>query len=498
MMSSITFTARKIEDVASTSTHCTVLPVFKGVKLSPTARQLDRAAGGAISSALKLGDFTGKAGEALMLPGAGKARRVLLIGCGAAKTFDRDAARKFCDQIAASLTGCSATDALIDISGLKPRDGDTAWLLEHLSRHLVSSAYRYTRTVSNPKPQLKLRKVTVNLDGRMAVAGARKALKHGRCTGIGINQARELANLPGNICTPAYLAQQARKLGRDKAKLSVSVLEEKKMRELGMGSLLSVSAGSEQPAKLILMQYKGGKSGDKPYVLVGKGITFDSGGISLKPGAKMDEMKFDMGGAASVFGTMHAVTEMELPLNVVAIVAASENLPSGRATKPGDVVTSMSGKTIEVLNTDAEGRLVLCDALTYAERYKPEAVIDIATLTGACVVALGSHASGLYANDDALAEQLLTAGTETHDRAWRMPLWDDYNQQIESNFADLANIGGPGGGSITAACFLAKFTEKYPWAHLDIAGSAWNSSPKWATGRPVALLTRYLMDRAGI
>jgi leucyl aminopeptidase len=274
-------------------------------------------------------------------------------------------------------------------------------------------------------------------------------------------------------------------------------VDEKQMRALGMGALLSVSAGSEQSAKLIVMNYKGAKAGTDPQVLVGKGITFDSGGISLKPGAKMDEMKFDMGGAASVFGTMHAVTTLELPLNVVAIVAAAENMPDGRATKPGDIVTSMSGKTIEVLNTDAEGRLVLCDALTYAARFKPAAVIDIATLTGACVVALGSHATGLFANEDALAEQLLAAGIDSHDRAWRMPLWDDYQAQIKSNFADLANIGGAGGGSITAACFLSCFAHDYNWAHLDIAGSGWNSAPKGATGRPVALLTQYLLDRAG-
>ncbi|MDH4040718.1 MAG: leucyl aminopeptidase, partial [Gammaproteobacteria bacterium] len=286
-----------------------------------------------------------------------------------------------------------------------------------------------------------------------------------------------------------------RKLARDHARLSTTILEEKKMRELGMGSLLSVSAGSDQPARLIVMHYKGGKPGEKPYVLVGKGITFDSGGISLKPGAKMDEMKFDMGGAASVFGTLRSVVELGLPLNVVGIVAAAENMPSGGATKPGDVVTSMSGKTIEVLNTDAEGRLVLCDALTYAGRFKPQVVIDIATLTGACVVALGSHATGLYANQDKLAAQLLEAGTESHDRAWRMPLWDDYQKQLDSNFADMANIGGPGGGSITAACFLSRFAEDYHWAHLDIAGSAWDSSPKGATGRPVGLLTEYLMGR---
>jgi leucyl aminopeptidase len=323
-------------------------------------------------------------------------------------------------------------------------------------------------------------------------------LLSGQHTGQGINTARELGNLPGNICTPIYLANEARKLARAHSTLSTRVLDEKQMRELGMGSLLSVSAGSAQPAKLIVMQYKGAATEKQPYVLVGKGITFDSGGISLKPGAKMDEMKFDMCGAASVFGTLHAVLAMRLPINLVCIIAAAENMPSSTATKPGDVVTSMSGQTIEVLNTDAEGRLVLCDALTYAERFKPAAVIDIATLTGACVVALGAHASGMYANNDKLAEQLTNAGEQSFDRAWRMPLWDEYQKQINTPFADMANVGGPGGGSITAACFLARFTKKYHWAHLDIAGSAWHSAPKGATGRPVGLLTRYLMDRAGI
>jgi leucyl aminopeptidase len=496
-MSSITFTARQVSDAAKASTQCAILPVFKGEKLSNAARQLDAANAGAISAALTLGDFAGKAGQSLMLPGTGSAKRLLLIGCGELKKFDRSAARGACQKIYSSLNGSTAKDATLHLDGLHVKDGDHDWLLSHLARHLVSASYRYTETVSKPKPPFKLGKLVVNTAGEIPTAAAKKALEQGRCMGLGVNQACELANLPGNICTPTYLAQQARKLGRGNSKLSVSILDEKKMKELGMGSLLSVSAGSDQPAKLIVMDYKGGKSGQKPHVLVGKGITFDSGGISLKPGAKMDEMKFDMGGAASVFGTVRAIAEMALPLNVVAIVAAAENMPSGSATKPGDVVTSMSGKTIEILNTDAEGRLVLCDALTYAERYKPQAVIDVATLTGACVVALGSHATGLYANKDELADQLLAAGTETHDRAWRMPLWDDYQKQIKSDFADLANIGGPGGGSITAACFLARFAEKYPWAHLDIAGSAWNSAPKGATGRPVPLLTRYLMDRAG-
>jgi leucyl aminopeptidase len=496
-MSRITFTARKITDASSATTQCAVVPIFTRKGLTGVAQQFDKVSSGAIKAALALGDFSGKSGQTLMLPGAGSAKRVLLLGCGDSAKFDRSAAREFSQTLYTALNATKAKDATLHIEDLAVSDGDRQWFLAHIARHITSAAYRYTETVSKPRPAMTLARVVVNIGGKTPVKTAQAALDQGKSTGLGINDARNLANLPGNICTPTYLAQQARKLSQGNSKLSISVLEEKKMKELGMGSLLSVSAGSDQPAKLIVMNYKGGKTGQKPYVLVGKGITFDSGGISLKPGAKMDEMKFDMGGAASVFGTMRAVTDMALPLNVVAIVAAAENMPSGGATKPGDVVTSMSGKTIEVLNTDAEGRLVLCDALTYAERFKPQAVIDIATLTGACVVALGSHATGLFANNDKLAEQLLTAGTDSHDRAWRLPLWDDYQKQLKSNFADLANIGGPGGGSITAACFLAQFAQKYHWAHLDIAGSAWNSAPKGSTGRPVALLTRYLMDRAG-
>jgi len=312
-------------------------------------------------------------------------------------------------------------------------------------------------------------------------------------TGKGVNRARQLGNLPGNICTPSYLAAQATDLGKKHGSLTVKVLTEKQMARLGMGSLLSVSAGSIEEAKLIVIEHKGAKVASKPHVLVGKGVTFDTGGISLKPGGGMDEMKFDMCGAASVMGTMAAIAEMKLPVNIVGIIAAAENMPGSKATKPGDIVTSMSGKTIEVLNTDAEGRLVLCDALTYAERYKPRSVIDIATLTGAAVATFGSHVNAMLSNDDALAKSLLECGEESLDRAWQLPLWDDYQSLLNSNFADIANIGGPRAGTITAACFLSRFAGKYKWAHLDIAGSAWNSgAAKGATGRPVSLLVEYL------
>jgi leucyl aminopeptidase len=342
---------------------------------------------------------------------------------------------------------------------------------------------------------LQLKKVFFGAT-KAQTAGATKGLLLGQAIAKGVNLARELGDLPGNICTPTYLASEAKRLANKQSKLSVNILEEKQMKELGMGSLLSVAAGSDQPAKLIVLEYKGGSKKQAPIALVGKGITFDTGGISLKPGAAMDEMKYDMCGAASVLGTIQTLLELQLPINVVGVIAASENMPNGSATKPGDIVTSMSGQTIEILNTDAEGRLVLCDALTYTERFKPKAVVDIATLTGACVIALGNHATGLFSNNDELAKSLLKAGEESADRAWHMPLWDDYQKQLDSNFADIANIGGREAGAVTAACFLSRFAKKFAWAHLDIAGTAWRSGgAKGATGRPVTMLVQYLLNQ---
>jgi leucyl aminopeptidase len=312
----------------------------------------------------------------------------------------------------------------------------------------------------------------------------------------GVSLAKDLGNLPPNVCTPSYLAEQALALGKTH-QFKVEVLERDALKKLGMGSFLGVAQGSEEPPKFIIMQHLKGKKEQKPVVLVGKGITFDTGGISLKPGSDMDEMKYDMCGAASVIGTFKAIAAMNLPLNVIGVIPTCENMPDGRATRPGDVLTSMSGLTIEVLNTDAEGRLILCDALTYVERFEPSAVIDVATLTGACVIALGHHASGLFSNNDALAAELLQAGEVALDRAWHMPMWDDYQSLLDSNFADMANIGGRAAGSITAACFLARFAKKYDWAHLDVAGTAWKSGKeKGGTGRPVPLLTEFLVQRA--
>lgn len=494
-MAALRFSASESKKLSSKGTECAILALGSSLKLNDAGRALAKDSGGVVAAALKSGEFSGHAGETLLLHCGGFAKRILLLGVGTGK-LERNDYLKVSKALARALLGSKAGDAQMHLGALKIASGDWDWFCQRISTDLVYHGYRYALTLSKPKAPATLNRFVLVTDSAPQAKQAKASLNRGAQAAAGINLARELANLPANYCTPEHLAKEARRLARGNDKASCKVLNEKAMADLGMHSLLSVTAGTATPAKLIVIEYKGGKRGDAPHVLVGKGITFDSGGISLKPGAKMDEMKFDMGGAASVLGTMQVVMDMSLPLNIVAIIAAAENMPSGTATKPGDVITSMAGITIEVLNTDAEGRLVLCDALTYAERFKPASVVDIATLTGACVVALGSHASGLYANNENLADQLLAAGTTSHDRAWRMPLWDDYQRQLDSNFADMGNIGGPGGGSITAACFLARFATKYQWAHLDIAGSAWDSAPKGATGRPVGLLTQYLCDRA--
>jgi len=476
---------------------CLVVGVHAKGNLRGAAKIIDGASGGLLTRLQKRGDLTGDWGSTLLLPSVDglKADRVLLVGMGHGGPVGETDFRKLTQAVLGALIDNKLEEAHWWLDDIIVLQRDKSWQLTQLAIAATLREYRYTETLSKPKAALPLRKLNIVDDSG---AAGRDALARGVAIGRGMNLSRRLGDLPGNICTPTFLAKEARALTRKNPKLHASVLEEKAMRELGMGALLSVAAGSEQPAKLIVLEYRGGRRGEAPQVLVGKGITFDSGGISIKPGPKMDEMKFDMCGAASVLGTLGAIAELKLPINVVGIVAASENLPSGTATKPGDVVTSMSGQTIEILNTDAEGRLVLCDALTYAARFRPAAVIDIATLTGACVVALGKHASGLFSNQEELAAQLLDAGREIGDRAWQLPLWDEYQKQLDSNFADMANIGGPSAGSITAACFLARFARDYRWAHLDIAGTAWDEGgAKGATGRPVGLLTQYLIRCAG-
>ena len=476
---------------------CLILAIYEDLSLSPSAARIDQAGKGWLSTLVKRGDLQGKAGQTLLLhnPVGSAAERLLLVGAGKADKLDERAWHKLTGAALKALARTRTKTAFSYLSELEVQDRDLAWKTRQLALTAAETIYRFDRLKSEKSPAPALRKLSLDLAGGNRKT-AQAALREAQAIARGMTLTRDLANLPGNICTPSYLASQARSLQKKYAGIKTTVLDEAAMKKLGMGALLSVASGSRQPARLISLEYKGGKKGDKPVVLVGKGVTFDSGGISIKPSAAMDEMKYDMCGAASVLGTLTAAAEMELPLNVVGIIPSTENLPDGQATKPGDIVTSMSGQTIEILNTDAEGRLILCDALSYAARFKPATVIDIATLTGACVIALGSQASGLLSNNEDLSEALLAAGRESGDRAWSLPLWPEYDEQLKSPFADMANIGGREAGTITAGCFLARFTRDYQWAHIDIAGTAWRSGKdKGATGRPVPLLTQYLLDR---
>lgn len=478
---------------------CVVVAVFEPRRLSAAAQTLDEATDGAISALLSRGDMDGKPGQTLLIhnPANALCDRILLIGCGRERELDDNAFRRLLTQTTQSLNETGSMEAVYYLSELPVKGRDIFWRLRQTVETTRHALYRFDQLKSDKDTTRRpLRKVILALPNPDDLTEGETAVRVGQAIAEGVQVARNLGNLPGNICTPSYLAEQAKSLALINKQLTVEVLEEKDMQALGMGSLLSVTRGSIEPAKLIVMNYQGGDKDEKPVVLVGKGITFDSGGISIKPGAAMDEMKYDMCGAASVLGTMAAMTELQLPMNLIGLVPASENLPDGNASKPGDIVTSMSGQTIEILNTDAEGRLVLCDTLTYAERFEPAAVVDIATLTGACVIALGKHASGLMSNHHPLTTALLNAGKAASDRAWEMPLWPEYEEQLKSNFADMANIGGREGGAITAGAFLSKFTRKYHWAHLDIAGTAWISgADKGATGRPVPLLVQYLLDK---
>ncbi|NOX76528.1 MAG: leucyl aminopeptidase [Gammaproteobacteria bacterium] len=479
---------------------CVVVGVFEPRRLSPAADSLDKASGGQISSLLRRGDIEGMPGQTLLLHNLPKtlADRILLVGCGR----ERDIGDKEYNRIVSSavkrLNETGAMEGVNYLTELNVKGRDLHWKIRQTVEATRETLYRFD-TLKSKKDETRrpLRKLTLMVPRRSDLPNGEAAAREGEAIAEGVSLAKDLGNLPGNICTPGYLAKQAKAMGKKYSKLKVSILEQAQMEKLGMGALLSVAKGSREAPQLIVMEYKGGKTKAKPTVLVGKGVTFDSGGISIKPSPSMDEMKYDMCGAASVFGALTACAELQLEINVIGVVPACENLPDGAASKPGDVVTSMSGQTIEVLNTDAEGRLILCDALTYCERFEPDAVVDIATLTGACVIALGRHASGVMGNHHPLVHELLNAGKSSGDRAWELPLWDEYNEQLKSNFADIPNIAGREGGTITAACFLSRFTKKYHWAHMDIAGTAWVSGEnKGATGRPVALLTQFLIERS--
>lgn len=479
-------------------TACVVLGVFEPRKLSAAAEIVDSAAKQYLGDILRRGDMEGKSGSSLLLHGVPgvEADRVLLIGLGKEREFREKEYRAALSTAVRQLNETGGFDGTIYLTELPVKKRDAAWRIRQAAMIVQDALYRFDRLKSK-KDEVRrpLRKLTFCVSRRSELALAEDALAQGLAIAAGVEIAKDLGNLPGNICTPSYLADQARQLAKDLG-LAVDVLDRADMEKLGMNTLLSVARGSHEPPKFIVLRHTGG-GGAKPIVLIGKGITFDSGGISLKPGPEMDEMKYDMCGAASVLGTLKAAALMKLPLNVIGVIPSTENMPGGSATKPGDVITSMSGQTVEILNTDAEGRLILCDALTYVERFDPECVVDIATLTGACVIALGHVTSGLLANNDSIARELLDAGHEAHDRAWQLPLWDDYQEQLKSNFADMANIGGRPAGTITAACFLARFAEKQTWAHLDIAGTAWRSGKeKGATGRPVPLLSHFLIERA--
>lgn len=475
-----------------------VIPVGEGGSLGVTAQALDAASGGAISALLKRGDLAGKPGQTLLahsLPNL-KAERVLLVGTGKDAEMSDRQLRKLIAAVYGVLKTLGGSDAVLALQDAQVKNRDAYGTARLLVESLADAGYQFDQFKSQKATPSALKKITLITD-KASVADVERAAVEARAIAIGMALTKDLGNLPPNICHPSYLAEQAKDLAKAHKNLKVEILDEKKLQALGAGAFLAVGQGSDQPPRLIVLNYQGAKKTEQPYVLVGKGITFDTGGISIKPAAGMDEMKYDMCGAASVFGTLRAVLEMQLPINLVCLFACAENMPSGNATRPGDIVTTMSGQTVEILNTDAEGRLVLCDTLTYAERFKPQAVIDIATLTGACIVALGSNVSGLMGNDDDLVQDILSAGRQADDRAWQLPLYEEYQEQLDSPFADIANIGGPKAGTITAGCFLSRFTKSYKWAHLDVAGTAWISGgkDKGASGRPVPLLTQYLLDR---
>jgi len=480
---------------------CVVVGVFDNRKLSLSAELIDRASGGYVSEIIRRGDMEGKLGSTLLLHNVRGtlADRVLLVGLGKERDFRDKEFRSAVRSAVKLLNETGSYEAVLYVTEEKVKRREVGWRVEHAVLVAMESVYRFEQMKSQPtEVRRPLRKLTLSVPQRSDLGTGEAAAARGLAIARGADLARDLGNLPSNVCTPKYLGERALELAREFPDLKVQVLETAEIEALGMGSFLSVTRGSDEPPRFIVMEYMNSPRKAKPFVLVGKGITFDTGGISIKPAPDMDHMKFDMCGAASVFGTMRTMLELKAPISLVGIVPACENMPSGRATKPGDIVKSMSGQTIEILNTDAEGRLILADALTYAERYEPEAVVDIATLTGAMVIALGHVAAGVFSNSDALSRALCAAGDEAYDRAWPMPLWDDYHEGLASNFADFANVAGRPGGGITAACFLSKFARKYDWAHIDIAGvSHKEGKEKGATGRPVPLLATWLLSHEG-
>lgn len=482
---------------------CIVVGVFEPRRLTPVAEQLDIISEGYISNLLRRGDLEGKAGQMLLLHHVPNvlSERILLVGCGKERELDERQYRQIIKKTISTLNETGSMEAVCFLTELHVKGRDTYWKVRHAVETTNEALYNFTAMKSRKdEARRPLRKIVFNVPTRRELTTGERAIEHGMAISSGIKTTKDVANMPPNICNPAYLRDQAMEIAEQHDNLTIEAINEAQMAELNMNSYLAVGRGSHNESIMTVMHYKGGVPSQNPVVLVGKGLTFDSGGISLKGGDGMDEMKYDMCGAASVLGVMQSIAEMKLPINVIGVLAGCENMPDANSYRPGDILTTMSGQTVEVLNTDAEGRLVLCDALTYVERFSPDVVIDVATLTGACVIALGKHATGMLSNHNPLAHELINASEQSSDRAWRLPLWDEYQEQLESPFADMSNLGGRSAGTITAACFLSRFARKYHWAHLDIAGTAWISSgkEKGATGRPVAMLAQYVMNKAGI
>ncbi|MBV8852892.1 MAG: leucyl aminopeptidase [Sinobacteraceae bacterium] len=486
--------------LATLGVECLVLGIYEDGELGEEARHLDSALQGRLKGVVTRGDFSGRLTETLLLTelDGTQATRALLTGLGPRKNYGRKPFRRALSAALAALNRTRIESVAIAIERPPARELDDYYFGRAVSEIVGAQLYRVNDLKTAKKAKLPaLARVLAGPVRKAGSDAAERGLAHGNAIANAGRVQRDLANLPANICTPSYLAEQARALGKQHPSLRVQVLEEPAIRKEKMGCLLAVAQGSHQPPRFIIMEYRGGRANSAPVVLVGKGVTFDTGGISLKDPPAMDEMKFDMSGAAAVIAAMTLVASLKLPLRVIGLVAAVENMPSGHAVKPGDIATSAAGLTVEILNTDPEGRLILCDALYYARRFEPAAVVDIATLTGACVVALGHHHSGVMGNDVELIEELVAAGVRADDRAWHMPLTEEYAEQLKSNFADFANVGGREGGAITAAAFLGKFTQGLKWAHLDVAGTAYQGgAQKGSTGRPTPLLADFLIRRA--
>lgn len=488
-------------DITKLRTNCIIVGIYEKGELTPAAKKLNEISHGHIENILQQGDFQGKIGQSLLIYQIPylNTPRVLLVGCGKNEHHSARDYKKIVHCSIKALLTAKIKHVASFLTEIEVEKHGLPWKIKHSVETTAEATYKFDHFKSNNESQTTLEGISLQISKQHATPACETALDHALSIASGIELTKNLANTPSNICTPSYLAKEAKKLTKEYKSITVKILEEDAMKKLGMNALLAVTKGSAQPAKLICIEYKGSSKKQAPVALIGKGITFDTGGISLKPADSMIGMKYDMCGAAAVLGTIKAAAEIKLPGHIIGILATAENMPSGTASKPEDIVTTMSGQTVEIMNTDAEGRLVLCDALTYCERYKPDVVIDIATLTGAVVIALGYHATGMLSNYEPLAEDLIAAGLESHDRVWQLPLWDEYQDQLKSPFADMSNVGGRSAGTITAGCFLSRFAKKFHWAHLDVAGTAamMGAGDRYATGRPVPLLVQYLINKFG-